>query len=325
MRESFRNPLTPFLVNNGTLVLDGGLATELEAYGFDLGDTLWSARLLLDAPEAIRQVHLDYLAAGADCIISASYQATITGFMGRGMSEAQAVELIRLSVQIAVDARDEFWAKAENRRNRIRPIVAASVGPYGAALADGSEYTGDYDLDETGLYTFHRQRWLILANSAAGGAAGADMLACETIPSYPESQALARLLVETPERAAWFSFSCRDGQHISDGTPLVDCIASLNDMAQVAAVGINCTPPRYIPSLLALAREATDKPIIVYPNSGETYDARNHRWLGKSVPAEFGTYSREWRKAGATLIGGCCRTRPDHIRQIRDRMDRRKQ
>lgn len=311
------NPLTPFLENNGTLVLDGGLATELEACGYDLSDELWSARLLLDNPEAIRRVHLDYLKAGADCIISASYQATISGFMKRGMSEKGAVDLLKLSVQIAVEARDDFWEEAKRWKGRLRPLVAASVGPYGAALADGSEYTGDYDLDEEGLYVFHRRRWQILADSAA------DILACETIPSYPESRALARLLVETPGRAAWFSFTCRDGAHISDGTPLVDCIAPLNDLEQAAAVGINCTPPRYIPSLLAAAREATDKPIVVYPNSGETYDAINNRWLGESVPAEFGTYSREWRKAGATLIGGCCRTRPDHIRQIRDRMDRK--
>jgi homocysteine S-methyltransferase len=313
------NPLSPFLAGNGTLILDGGLATELEAYGFDLRDALWSARLLMDKPEAIRRVHLDYLEAGADCIISASYQATISGFMGRGMSEDNAVELIKLSVQLAVQARDDFWAAEKNRHGRLRPIVAASVGPYGAALADGSEYTGDYDLDEAGLYAFHRRRWQILAASPA------DILACETIPSYPESKALARLLAETPGRMAWFSFSCRDETHISDGTPLVDCIAPLNELEQAAAVGINCTPPRFIPGLLAAAREATDKPIIVYPNSGETYDALNSRWLGESVPAEFGTYSREWRKAGATLIGGCCRTRPDHIRQIRDRMDKKKE
>jgi homocysteine S-methyltransferase len=312
------NPLSPFLAENGTLVLDGGLATELEAYGFDLGDKLWSARLLADAPEAVRQVHLDYLKAGADCIISASYQATIEGFMGRGMSEETAVRLITSSVQIAIDARDAFWAEPSNRLGRKRPIVAASVGPYGAALADGSEYTGDYDLDEAGLLAFHRQRWQILADSAA------DILACETLPSYPESRVLARLLSETPDKLAWFSFSCRDEVHIADGTPLLDCIRPLNDLEQVAAVGINCTAPRYIPALLAIAREATDKPVIVYPNSGEQYDAQNKRWLGESIPAEFGTYSREWRKMGATLIGGCCRTRPAHIRQIRDRMDKRK-
>ncbi len=313
-----KNPLSSFLANNGTLVLDGGLATELEHYGFDLGDGLWSARLLADAPEALRQVHLDYLMAGADCIISASYQATIDGFMARGLGEDEAIRLIQLSVQIAVEARDAFWAEGDNRAGRKRPIVAASIGPYGAALADGSEYTGDYSLDEAGLYAFHLKRWQILAD----GATGADILACETIPSYLESRVLARLLMETQGRAAWFSFSCRDGAHIADGTPLVDCIRPLNDLEQVVAIGINCTAPRFIPSLLEIARDATDKPIIVYPNSGEQYDAQNNLWLGESIPAEFGTYSREWRKMGATLIGGCCRTRPDHIRQIRDRMDR---
>jgi homocysteine S-methyltransferase len=314
MDGDLENPLVPFLANNGTLVLDGGLATELEAYGFELGDELWSARLLMDNPEAVGRVHLDYLAAGADCIITASYQATIPGFMGRGLSEAEAVALLERSVQVALEARDAFWAEPANRQNRLRPLVAASIGPYGAALADGSEYTGDYDLDEAGLLAFHRRRWQILA------ATKADILACETIPSFPEARVLAHLLAETPGRMAWFSFSCRDREHISDGTPLADCLAPLNDLEQVAAVGINCTPPRFIPGLLAIARQATDKPLIVYPNSGETYDARNNRWLGQSAPAEFGTYSREWRKAGATLIGGCCRTRPGHIRQIRDRM-----
>jgi homocysteine S-methyltransferase len=314
-----KNPLTPFLANNGTLVLDGGLATELERNGYDLGDALWSARLLADAPQAIRQVHLDYLEAGADCIISASYQATIDGFMGRGMTETAAIGLIEMSVQIAVEARDAFWAEPEKRSGRIRPIVATSIGPYGAALADGSEYTGEYDLDPAGLHDFHHKRWHILA------ASGADILACETIPSFPESRALSRLLRETPDRPAWFSFSCRDGQHIADGTPLRDCIIPLNNLEQVVAVGINCTAPHHIPGLLAIARQATDKAIIVYPNSGEQFDPENKRWLGESVPAEFGTFSREWRKLGATLIGGCCRTRPDHIRQIRDRMDRKKQ
>ncbi|MCI0395561.1 MAG: homocysteine S-methyltransferase [Chloroflexi bacterium] len=310
------NPITPFLERQGALILDGGLATELEARGYNLGDELWSARLLQDAPEAIRQVHADYLAAGADCVISASYQATIGGFVRRGLSEAEAIALLRLSVQLALEARDDFWAAPANRPGRLRPLVAASVGPYGAALADGSEYTGAYDLDEAGLLAFHRRRWHILAETPA------DLLACETIPSYPESRALARLLAETPGRYAWFSFSCRDGQRISDGTPLVECIRPLNELPQVAAVGVNCTAPRFIPSLIARARQATDKPIVVYPNSGETYDAKNNRWLGESVPAEFGTYSREWRKEGAALIGGCCRTGPEHIRQISDRFRR---
>ena len=312
------NPILPFLQKQGVLILDGGLATELERHGHDLSDPLWSARLLADAPEAIRQVHLDYYWAGADCCTSASYQATIPGFMRRGMTPEVARDLIRLSVQLLIETRDAFWAEKEKHANRLRPITAASVGPYGAYLADGSEYTGDYDLDEAGLVDFHRERWDILTSS------GADILACETIPSLAEARALARLLEKTAHAWAWFSFSCRDGEHISDGTPIADCAAFLAGFERVAAIGINCTPPRYIPSLIRAVSAATDKPVIVYPNSGETYDPVDKRWIGESVPSEFGTYSREWRKLGAGLIGGCCRTTPAHIRQISDRFRKMK-
>ncbi len=311
------NPIQPFLDFQDALILDGGLATELEARGCDLKDELWSARLLLENPALIQQVHYDYYRAGADCGISASYQATIPALMARGLSEAEAIDLIRLAVRLVMQARDQFWAEPANRQGRLRPIVAASVGPYGAALADGSEYTGDYDLDEAGLVEWHRQRWHILADS------GADILACETIPSHNEMRALVQLMAETPEVPAWVSFSCRDGRHINDGTSIAECAAFLDGVQQVVAVGINCTPPSLIPSLIREVRSMTQKPIVVYPNSGETYDAEHKVWLGQSVPAEFGTFSREWRKEGAALIGGCCRTGPAHIRQIADRMRRR--
>lgn len=312
------NPIKPFLQNQGALILDGGLATELERSGHDLGDALWSARLLTDAPDAIRQVHLNYYWAGADCCTSASYQATIPGFVGRGLTSEAARDLIRLSVRLVREARDEFWSMEQNHVRRLRPIVAASVGPYAAYRADGSEYTGDYDLDEAGLGDFHRERWGILAS------AGADILACETIPSFAEARALAGLLDATPEAWAWFSFSCRDGEHISDGTPVAECAAFLSGHERIAAIGINCTSPRFIPDLIRAVSAVMDKPIIVYPNSGETYDPVTKRWLGESVPSEFGTFSREWRKLGAGLIGGCCRTTPAHIRQISDRFRRNK-
>lgn len=312
------NPITPFLQKQGSLILDGGLATELERHGHDLSDALWSARLLVDAPEAIRQVHLDYYWAGADCCTGASYQATIPSFVRRGLTLEMARDLIRLSVKLVGEARDAFWAVESNRLNRLRPIVAASVGPYGAYLADGSEYTGEYDLDEQELVEFHRERWEILVST------GVDILACETIPSLAEARALSQLLEQTPDTWAWFSFSCRDGRHISDGTPIAECAAYLAGFERVAAIGINCTPPRFIPDLIRAVVGVTDKPVVVYPNSGETYDPVAKRWLGESVPSEFGTYSREWRKLGAGLIGGCCRTTPAHIRQISDRFRKRK-
>jgi homocysteine S-methyltransferase len=312
------NPITPFLERQGTLILDGGLATELERHGCDLSDDLWSARLLRDDPDTIRQVHLDYYWAGADCCTSASYQATIPGFVRKGLTAGEARELIRLSIRLTIEARTAFWTVVEGQTKRLRPIVAASIGPYGAYLADGSEYRGDYDLDEAGLLNFHRERWELLAGS------GADILACETIPSLAEARVLARLLEETPDVYAWFSFSCRDGKYIGDGTPIAECAAFLCDIERVAAVGVNCTPPRFIPDLIRAITAVTDKPVIVYPNSGETYDPILKHWLGESVPSEFGTYSREWRKLGAGLLGGCCRTTPDHIRQISDRFRKQK-
>ncbi len=310
------NPIQPFLDFQDALILDGGLATELEARGCDLRDELWSARLLLDDPAVIRQVHRDYYRAGADCGISASYQATIPALMARGLTEAEAIALLRLSVHLVLEARDQFWADPANRVGRLRPIAAASVGPYGAALADGSEYSGNYDLDEVGLVDWHRQRWHILAES------GADILACETIPSHSEARALARLTTETPDMPVWMSFSCGDGRSLHDGTSIAEVASDLDKVEQVVAMGINCTPPSYIPSLIREVRAMTQKPIVVYPNSGEEYDAVQKVWLGQSIPSEFGTFSREWRREGAALIGGCCRTTPAHIRQIADRMRR---
>jgi homocysteine S-methyltransferase len=313
MTNRNNNPIEPFLAYQNLFILDGGLATELEARRHNLDDPLWSARILLEQSEAIRQVHSDYLHAGADCIISASYQASLPGLLARGLNEREAADLIRFSVQLAIEARDQFWAVMANRRRRLRPLVAASVGPYGAYLANGSEYTGNYDLDEAGLLAWHRPRWEILAQS------GADLLACETVPSLAEARALRQLLLETPHLPAWMSFACKDGAHISDGTPLAECARLLDDVPNLVAVGINCTPPRFLPELITAVQTHTNKHIIVYPNSGEQYDAATKTWLGQSNPAEFGTISREWRRMGALLIGGCCRTGPAHIQQIRDR------
>jgi homocysteine S-methyltransferase len=306
------NPIQPFLEGPGFLVIDGGLASELEHSGFDLRDGLWSARLLLEAPGAIVDVHRRYLEAGADCIISASYQATIEGLMDSGATEDAAENAVQKAVQLAVEARELFWSRAADRRERLRPLVAASVGPYGADLASGAEFTGDYDLDENGLFEFHRRRWEILCSS------GADLLACETIPSAGEARALARLLADTPGIYAWFSFSCRDGEHISDGTPITDCVRELASSPRVVAVGVNCTAPVHISSLVKNIRGVTDRPIVVYPNLGENWDADNKVWTGPADPGAFAEASRGWRDAGAQLIGGCCRTRPEDIRRLRE-------
>ena len=312
----FVNPLRPFLDQQGVFLLDGGLATHLETLGADLNHPLWSAKLLIEQPELIYQAHLDYYWAGADCATTASYQATIPGLMARGMTEQTAVQLIQQSVTIAQAARDQFWADyaaGAPPNGRLRPLVAASVGPYGAFLADGSEYSGAYGLSVNQLMTWHRPRWHLLAGS------GADILAAETIPSAAEAVALANLCAETPETAVWVSFSCVDGQHLSDGTPVETAVAQVAEAAQVVAVGINCTPPRYVSELVRRIHAVTDKAVLAYPNSGEQYDVTEKSWQGERDPAAFGTLAREWRKLGTAVLGGCCRTTPAHIRQLRDR------
>lgn len=304
------DPITTLLREYPLIVLDGALATELERRGCDLRDPLWSAKVLLEAPELIRQVHADYFLAGADCATTASYQATVAGFARRGLGPDQAIALIQRSVRLASEARDAFWADPANRAGRPRPFIAASVGPYGAFLADGSEYRGDYELSEADLVAFHRPRLAALL------AAGADLLACETIPRLAEAQALARLLTEFPAARAWISFSARDEARTSHGERLADCAAWLDACPQVVAVGVNCTAPRFIPALIDAIRGATGKPIVVYPNSGEVYDATRRDWRGSGAGATFADEAREWYARGARLIGGCCRTTPDHIRAL---------
>lgn len=306
-----RNPLERFIRRQGALIMDGGLATALEARGCDLDDDLWSAKVLLEDPQLIRDVHLDFLRAGADCVLTSTYQATIAGFRSRGLSDAEGEALIRLAVRLAVEARDLFWERDENRRGRMRPLVVASVGPYGAALADGSEYSGDYGLSTEELYAFHRARWRLLAESEA------DLLGCETIPSSREVEALLRLLRETPRRWAWISCSCRDGRHLSDGSPMT-AVARLCDVNPgVAAVGVNCTSPDLIPSLIGEIKGGTDKPILVYPNAGERYEASTRRWTAPAAAVDWGTAAVEWARQGASGVGGCCRVGAREIELIR--------
>jgi homocysteine S-methyltransferase len=317
MTSTRPDPIRPLLEHQGFVVLDGGLASELEVRGCDLSDDLWSARLLIDDPNAIRQVHLDYLRAGADCITSASYQATIPGLERRGLTHEEATMLLDLSVRLAIEARDEFWSDSLNRAGRMRPVVAASVGPYGAYLADGSEYRGDYGVDESGLYAFHRDRWHVLIQG------GADLIACETVPSLAEVTVLARLLSESSGATAWLSLSCTDEQHLRDGSPLQSAVSTLTRLVQVTAIGANCVQPGIVPGLIRHIRGITEKSVIVYPNSGEGWDATRKRWIGSANQRDFGEHAVEWFDLGARLIGGCCRTGPREIRSIREALSRR--
>lgn len=311
MKKTTENPLKRIIDQQGFVVLDGGLATTLEAGGHDLNDELWSARVLLENPEAIRQVHRDFLDAGADCLITASYQASMAGFARRGLDAGEGTALMRASVELAMEARQAFLDADDGSAARPRPLVAASIGPYGAFLADGSEYTGSYDLDDAGLRAFHRERWRILADSPA------DLLACETIPSLRETAVLLSLLAETPDRWAWFSFSCRDGFHLNDGSRITDAVRLCAEVSQVAAVGINCTAPQHVRSLIAELRRVTAGLVVVYPNLGEEYDPEQKTWQAGPDVADWEESVSAWLAAGAQGIGGCCRVGPREIALIR--------
>lgn len=315
-------------------VIDGGLATQLESHGADLNDPLWSARCLIESPHLIREVHREYLEAGAEIIITASYQATIQGFESKGLSITEGEALLRRSVEIACEAREQFWEKCAEILNgsddpaqipNVRPIlVAASVGSYGAYLADGSEYSGDYGPGMTvdALKDFHRRRVQVLADS------GADLIAFETIPNKLEAQAYIELLEENDiQIPAWFSFNSKDGVNVVSGDSLTDCATLADSCTNVVAVGINCTPPRFIHGLILSLQKVTTKPILVYPNSGETYDANGKQWVASTgvSDVDFVSYVHKWHEIGASLIGGCCRTTPNTIEAISRAMNKKHQ
>ncbi|OEJ24547.1 homocysteine S-methyltransferase [Streptomyces agglomeratus] len=292
-------PLAAALAADATapVVLDGGLSNQLEAQGCDLSDALWSARLLADGPQQIAAAHAAYVRAGAQVLITASYQATFEGFARRGVDTGGAAELLARSVELAREAGEsvdrEVW-------------VAASVGPYGAMLADGSEYRGRYGLPVRELERFHRPRVEALV------AAAPDVLALETVPDIDEAEALLRA-VEGTGTPAWLSYSIAGGQTRA-GQPLDAAFALAADSDQVIAVGINCCEPRDADAAVELAASVTGKPVVVYPNSGERWDAEGRRWRGG------GTYDprrvRSWRAAGARLVGGCCRVGPEQIAEL---------
>ena len=302
------NLFAPFIRDKGIVIIDGAMATELEARGADLNHSLWSAKLLKEDPQLIQQVHYDYLLAGADVVTTASYQASFTGFAKQGYSHAEAAAFMQLSVQLALNART---ALLEAFPERIKPLVAASVGPYGASLADGSEYRGNYGVSIEDLKSFHRERMQLLSQS------GADFLAFETIPCKDEAAALIAVLEELPGVQAWISFSCKDATHVSSGESFAACIELINHCPQIIAAGVNCTAPQYIESLVKIAVSVTDKYIVVYPNKGDTWDAATKCWIPATVGHQhFKTDAAIWYAAGARLIGGCCRTTPEDIREL---------
>ena len=290
----------------GVRILDGGLATELEHRGARIDGPLWSAHVLEDQPEILAAVHRAYIEAGAQCIATASYQVSRMGYAECGYSPERADDALLRSVAIARAVAAEFPTR--------RTVIAASLGPYGAALHNGAEYHGNYDCSHDDLVRFHRERIQVLAR--ASGAEAPDLLAFETIPSLDEARAIGEALAPWPQLPIWISFSCRDAAHVSHSERVVECASLAASLPQTVAVGVNCVPPSWIPQLIAHLRAASAKPILVYPNSGEGWDAEHRCWTGSTDPAEFGVSAGNWFAAGAAIVGGCCRTRPAHVRQV---------
>jgi homocysteine S-methyltransferase len=285
------------------VVLDGGLATQLEAQGHDLSSSLWSARLLLDDPAAIVEAHRRYFEAGARVAITSSYQASFEGFGAMGIDRAQTETLLRRSVHLAERARDEV-ADGTPR------WVAASIGPYGAAMADGSEYRGTYGLSVDELRRWHAPRLAVLVD------AGADLLALETVPCLAEVEALLAEIDGTGT-TCWLSLTC-DGDRTRAGEPASEAFTMARDVAEVIAVGVNCTAPADVAELVASAADASGKPVVVYPNSGEGWDATQRAWTGSATFAEGQV--EDWVARGARLVGGCCRVGPGEIGSVAARI-----
>ncbi|MDJ0711080.1 MAG: homocysteine S-methyltransferase [Woeseiaceae bacterium] len=291
------NAFLDALTRDRPLILDGGLSTQLEAQGCDIGGVLWSAALLQSNPEQIVSATRAFVDAGAECVATATYQASREGFAQVGVSQTEADALMLSAVALARQAGPD--------------VVAASLGPYGAMLHDGSEYRGDYGVPEATLRAFHAPRLAMFNDSDA------DVLALETIPSFVEARALAGLLAECT-LPSWVSFSCRDGRHISDGTPIEEAVGVFAGISRVAAVGINCTPPQYAQELIErVGRALPGKIIIAYPNSGENYNVDNNSWSGTVTARDCAAAARTWVASGAGIVGGCCRMGPEHIRAIK--------
>lgn len=296
----------------GNFVMDAGSATTLEAMGHNLADHLWSARLLRDDPSAIRDMHLEYLRAGAQVIETATYQASRMGFAQAGLAESDADALLVHGVELAAQALKEFMAAPGFDASRYgscgRPLIAASLGPYGAALADGSEYRGHYGVAESVLQAFHIERFAVLADSKA------DFIAIETMPDLLEAQAVIDALVFFPAMPVLLSFSCNSATTLCGSEPWKHAVAVAATLPSCIGVGINCTAPEHIGGLLESAvGVAAELPRFVYPNAGRLWDAIARDWLSDGIDLLPESTVREWRAAGASVVGGCCGLGPKAV------------
>lgn len=285
------------------VVLDGAMSTELTHRGVDTANALWGSLALDSAPEAIRAVHASYFDAGARVATTNTYQANVPAFEAAGYSAAEASGLIARGAGLAREASEAF----ERGHAGVRTAVAGSIGPYGAYLADGSEYTGDYELDAAAFAGFHRPRIAALAGSV-------DVFAVETQPKLAEARAIVALLAEEfPATTAWVSFQLRDPETLADGTPLADAARWADGQANVLAVGTNCVAPALVTPALRLLGRHTGKPLLAYPNSGDVYDPASKTWRDADRRDRFTRHVPEWLDLGVRMVGGCCRTTPDDI------------
>lgn len=281
------------------LVLDGGLSNQLEAQGCSFHSNLWTGHVLIHQQDHIVNAHAAYLDAGADIITTATYQTSMTGLTDAGYGPS-AQKIIQSGAALA--------RKAISQSQSTDRLVAGSVGPFGAYLADGSEYHGDYDVSNTMLREFHKATLDVITDSEI------DLIACETIPSYDEAAVLSQLLT-VYHLPVWVSFSCADGATLRDGTPVEQCAQLFKDHPTVFAVGINCTNPEHVTELIPRLVFASEKQIVVYPNAGSVYDANRKSW-GQEASFNMQSAVAEWIVKGAYIIGGCCQVGPDTIQQI---------
>jgi|TARA_B110000881_G_C18561313_1_gene510027 homocysteine S-methyltransferase len=292
--------------NNYPMILDGGLSFPIEKKGINLNSKLWTTELLISNQKIIKDVHLKYLKAGAQFITTCSYQASIKSLKNRGFNFEESKKIILKSITIAEEVKNIYNKKYTNKK---KILIAASIGSYGSYLSDGSEYKGNYDVNDKIIFDFHKSKIQILENS------NADVLAFEAIPSYRETKIISKIL-EDSKKKSWISFTCKNDLEISDGTLLAQCCKYLKNHPNIFAIGVNCTSPKYISNLIKILKNnCGEKKIIVYPNSGKKYDSINKNWIGKKNNS-FDILLKEWIDLGVDIIGGCCGIGPNQIKKI---------
>lgn len=301
------------LSETGRFVIDGSMSSALEEMGCDLNDSLWTAKVLLESPEMIKEVHKYYFRAGADCGITCTYQATVDGFMRKGLSRKAAEDTIRNAVRLFLEARDEWWNEEEHQ-DRAYPLCLGSVGPYGACLADGSEYRGNYGISRDELKDFHETQIRLVHEG------GADVILCETVPSLEEALIQSEIC-EEKGLEYWISFSCQDGHRTCEGQEIGDCAEALRDWPHLQMIGVNCTMPQYVESLIREMAEKGDRPVAAYPNNGSVYDPVTKTWRAPEAWQGFYSYALSYYRAGAAAVGGCCTTLAPEVSAARRARD----